>query len=182
MVTGERSFKQFGDNIDRYYLTWTSNLPRDQRKQYVLQLYHEGKTIREISELVHMSFRDIGAIINRYKDKIDRENGLVGVNEKDDIKSKSKTTQAIKMFSEGQTPTQVVIELDLPPEEVREMHRQYLEKKLQFEQEHGNSNERNFLMCKSCFWCASFLNNRYTSFNEKYTFDYDPLQGVSPRR
>ncbi|NAL78700.1 hypothetical protein [Nitrososphaera sp. AFS] len=66
-------------------------------------------------------------IINRYKDKLERENGQTEVKEKDDIKSKSKTTQAIKMFSEGQTPTQVVIELDLPPEEVRDMYRQYLE-------------------------------------------------------
>jgi len=32
-------------------------------------------------------------------------------------------------------------------------------------QEHDNSNERNFLMCKSCFWCASFLNSRYRSLN-----------------
>ncbi len=31
------------------------------------------------------------------------------------------------MFSEGQEPTQVVIELDLPPEEVRMIYRQYLE-------------------------------------------------------
>jgi len=45
------------------------------------------------------------------------------------IKSKSKTTQSIKMFSEGQDPTQVVIELDLPPEEVRMIYRQYLESK-----------------------------------------------------
>ena len=31
------------------------------------------------------------------------------------------------MFSEGQTPPQVLIELDLPPENVRTIHRQYLE-------------------------------------------------------
>ena len=72
-----------------------------------------------------------------------------------------------------------------------------LKKNLQFGQEHNNSNERNFLMCKSCFWCASFLNSKYRCFsecpacmnselesmpiglNEKYTFDYDPSQGVS---
>jgi hypothetical protein len=72
-----------------------------------------------------MSFRDIGAITNRYKEKIERENGQL--EDKNDIKSKSKTTQAIKMFSEGQIPPQVLIELDLPPENVRTIHRQYLE-------------------------------------------------------
>ena len=64
---------------------------------------------------------------------------------------------------------------------------------------HANSNEKNFLMCKSCFWCASFLNSRYRSLNacpackdsvlesmpisvnERYTFDHDPLQGVKLR-
>ena len=45
---------------------------------------------------MHMSFRDIGAIINKRKE---RENGQL--DENDDIKSKSKTTQAIKLFSEG---------------------------------------------------------------------------------
>ena len=33
------------------------------------------------------------------------------------------------MFSEGQSPTDVVIELDLSPEEVRMIYRQYLETK-----------------------------------------------------
>jgi len=69
-------------------------------------------------------------------------------------------------------------------------------KKLQFDERHDSANERNFLICKSCFWCASFL-NRYRIFdscptcmdsklesmpislNEIYTFDYDPLKGVT---
>jgi predicted HTH domain antitoxin len=33
---------------------------REEKKEYVIQLYKEGKSIREIAELVHMSFRDIG--------------------------------------------------------------------------------------------------------------------------
>lgn len=71
-----------------------------------------------------------------------------------------------------------------------------LRKKLQSEEQ---SDERNFVMCKSCFWCASFLNCKYKSLNgcpscmnselesipigldETYTFHYDPLQGVSLR-
>jgi hypothetical protein len=71
-----------------------------------------------------------------------------------------------------------------------------MRKKLQFEEEHDSYNERNFLLCKSCFWCASFL-SKYKiltacptcmnfdlesmplSFDETYTFGYDPLQGVS---
>jgi hypothetical protein len=58
------------------------------------------------------------------------------------------------------------------------------------------SNERNFLICGSCFWCASYLNNMHSfvdicpsckhgkvesmpiSFDETYKFDYDAGRGV----
>ena len=72
-----------------------------------------------------------------------------------------------------------------------------ISEKLQIEEQRDPYNERNFLMCKSCFWCASFLNSRYRSvsecpsctnpeletmpisLNEVYTFDHDSRQGVS---
>ena len=68
---------------------------------------------------MHMSFRDIGVIINKWKE---RERGQL---EENDIKSKSKTTQAIKLFSEGKTTVDVVIALDLPADQVRAIYRQY---------------------------------------------------------
>ena len=58
------------------------------------------------------------------------------------------------------------------------------------------SSERNFLICSSCFWCASYLNNMHNfvdicpscknekvesmpiSFDETYKFDYDTGRGV----
>jgi len=74
-----------------------------------------------------MSFRDIGAIINKRKE---RENGQL--DENDDIKSKSKTTQAIKLFSEGKKPVEVVIALDLPADELRTIYREYWELKCMY--------------------------------------------------
>jgi hypothetical protein len=77
---------------------------------------------------------------------------------------------------------------------MEDLYHDILKKKLQFE---GELNERDFLICKSCFWCASLLNTRYRffnecpscmnselesmpiSFDETYTFDYNPSQGVS---
>jgi hypothetical protein len=97
-------------------------MTRAQKKQYVIQLHTEqDNDFRQIAQLAHMSLRDIGAIIKEHQDKIERENGQLEERNDDynDIKSKSKTTKAVKMFSEGQEPTQVVIEQDLPPEEVR---------------------------------------------------------------
>src|SRR5215831_6864065 len=47
--------------------------------------------------------------------------------EDDDIESKSKTTQAIKLFSELKSPVEVAIELDLPADQVRARYREYWE-------------------------------------------------------
>jgi hypothetical protein len=76
---------------------------------------------------MHMSFRDIGVIINKWKE---RERGQL---EENDIKSKSKTTQAIKLFSEGKTTVDVVIALDLPADQVRAIYRQYWDLKHMYE-------------------------------------------------
>jgi len=63
--------------------------------------------------------------------------------------------------------------------------------------EHQNiTSTTNFLLCKSCFWCASLLNNRPSdnvcpscmkaelesmpvSLHETYKFDYDASRGVT---
>ena len=107
-------------------MEWESNMTRDQKEKYVIELYQYGRRIRHIAQLVHMSFAEIGRIIKRYKEGIERENGQLAVRN-DDIKSKSKATQAIKLFSEGKDLVDVVIELDLPTDEVREIYREFLQ-------------------------------------------------------
>ena len=47
--------------------------------------------------------------------------------EVDDFKTKSKTTQAIKLFSELKTPVEVVIALDLPSAQVQAIYQEYWE-------------------------------------------------------
>ena len=84
---------------------------RAEKEQYVIQLYKENKSTREIARLMHMSFRDIGAIIKKVKLEPDGERGHL---EDHDIKSKSKITQAIKLFSELDSPVEYAIALDLP--------------------------------------------------------------------
>lgn len=66
---------------------------------------------------------------------------------------------------------------------------------LRYEQQHI-FNKGNLIVCKSCFWCASFLNRHKIfngcpscmnselestsiSYDEKYTFDYDRWRGVT---
>jgi intein-encoded DNA endonuclease-like protein len=77
---------------------------REEKEDYVIRLYKENKSTREIAKLTHMSFRDIGVITKKLK----LEGGERGsLEEDDDIKSKSKTTQALKLFSELQSPVEV---------------------------------------------------------------------------
>ena len=77
-------------------------MTRDQKEKYVLELYQQGRTVRSIAQITHMSFREIGAITKVYKEEVERQNGqLEEVDNYEDIKSKSKATQAIKLFSEG---------------------------------------------------------------------------------
>jgi hypothetical protein len=94
---------------------------REEKEQYVIQLYKENKSTREIAEIVHMSFRDIGAVIRKVK--LEAKRGPL--ENDDDIKSKSKTTQAIKLFSELKTPVEVAIALDLPIDQVLAIYGEY---------------------------------------------------------
>ena len=110
-------------------MEFVSNMTRAQKEQYVRELYKQDKKIIEIIQRVHMSSRDVSAIIKRVKLQVERERGQLEEKDDYDTESKSKNTQAIKMFSEGKTPVDVVIGLDLPADEVQEIYRQFLELK-----------------------------------------------------
>jgi len=96
---------------------------RQEKEQHIVGLYKEGKSIREIATLMHMSFRDIGPIIKKVKSEADGERGQL--EDHDDIRSKSKDTQAIKLFSELKTPVEVAIALDLPADQVHAIYLKY---------------------------------------------------------
>lgn len=74
---------------------------RAEKELYVIQLYKENKSTREIAKLMHISFRDIWAITK--KAKLEAVGGRGQIEKDNDIKSKSKITQAIKLFSELNT-------------------------------------------------------------------------------
>jgi hypothetical protein len=101
------------------------DLNREEKEQYVIRLRQENKSTREIAKLLHMSFRDIGAITKKIKSEADGERGQS--EEDDNIKSKSKITQAIKLFSEFKSPVDVIIALDLPANQVLAIYHEYLE-------------------------------------------------------
>jgi hypothetical protein len=51
------------------------DMNREEREQYVIQLWKVGRTVRDIAGLVHISFRDIGAITNKVKLQAEWERG-----------------------------------------------------------------------------------------------------------
>ena len=92
-------------------------LNKKEKEELVVKLHQENKTIRQIAEKVHMSFKDIGAIIKRI-DGRDNESDL-------DLSNKSKATQALFLYEQGKKPVEVAIELDIPYTEVEELQQEY---------------------------------------------------------
>lgn len=82
-------------------------LSREEKEELVRDLYfNKGKTYHEIAKEARVSLRDIKGILNR------------GANEEEEKQSLSKASRAYKMFSEGKSPVEVAIALDLREPEV----------------------------------------------------------------
>jgi transposase len=91
---------------------------RKQKEEKVIEFYLEGKTVREIAKIVHMSFSDIGEIIRKYNERKTREN-LKG----DTIISDE--TKAIELLSKGKRPIEVKVLLNISTEEVEIYYEAY---------------------------------------------------------
>ncbi|MFZ0897279.1 MAG: hypothetical protein WAZ77_22475 [Candidatus Nitrosopolaris sp.] len=109
-------------------MAWLLDITRAEKEQYVIELYKQNRTVREIAKLMHMSFGEIGKILKKFKKEAEIERGHTDVEEIDN-EPKSKESQAFKLFSEGKTPVQVVIALDIQADEVHAIYREYLELK-----------------------------------------------------
>jgi hypothetical protein len=96
---------------------------REEREQYVIALYKQGKTIGEIAQEVHMSFGSIGAVIRKLTGE---QNNKEGIGEQLKVNELSKEAQAFTLFSEGKTSVDVVIQLDIKPEEAETLYLGFL--------------------------------------------------------
>ena len=80
-------------------------------EELIVQLHKEGKTMREISKVIHKNFTYIGAVLRkRYPE------------EYTDRCTMNKETQALKLFTEKRTPTQVAIELGSSTDETEKFY------------------------------------------------------------
>jgi hypothetical protein len=102
-------------------------LNKYEKEKRVIELHLAGKTIREIAKELHMSFTPISKIIKTYGRKIRLENNKGKENNKEPTTKKlSLSSQAFKLFSDGKTPVQVAVDLNLDFLKVRKYWREYL--------------------------------------------------------
>lgn len=92
-------------------------LTRQQRERFVLDLYNQGKSTREIAEEARMSFKDIGTIIK--KARLEKEA------EEQQGQKLSLSSQAYKLFSKRKTLAQVATTLNLREPEVTKFYIEY---------------------------------------------------------
>jgi transposase len=83
-------------------------LNKKEKEELVIKLHQENKTISQIAEIVHMSFKDIDTIIRRIKDH-DNDKYI-----DTKLRNKSKETKALWLFEQKKRPIDVAIELDIP--------------------------------------------------------------------
>ena len=105
-------------------------LARQEREQAVLDLYNQGKTIRDIGKGIRISFRDIGTVLKKEEEKERQkrqlENNTTTTADSDRLPpGMSLSTQAYKLFSQGKSPVEVAIKLDLRESDVTEYYKEY---------------------------------------------------------
>lgn len=83
-------------------------LNRKEKEKLVVDLYKNGSNYREIAKEARVSLRDIKGIL-------DKANGAQFL---------SKSSQAYQMFSEGKSPTDVAIGLDMREPEVTQLYKE----------------------------------------------------------
>ena len=92
---------------------------REERQRRVLEHHSQGMGTREIAKLLHMSFTDIAKIL--------KESDKEKESEQQRTRQEFLSSQAYTLFSEGKSPVQVAIELNIRASEAIIFQREYWE-------------------------------------------------------
>src|SRR5215216_6453713 len=108
-------------------------LTRQEKEKLILDLYNEGKTYKQIAEIARVSPRDIKPVLEKAEKEREKElgintreanNGSTG-NQNQTQKKTSTSSQAYRLFSEGKSPLDVAIELNLMEPKATKYYREY---------------------------------------------------------
>ena len=94
-------------------------LTRQEKERLVIDLYNQGKTIRDIAKELRMSFRDIGSILKKASGEMEENQ------DKEQSSLLSPSAQAYSLFSKGKEPIEVAIALDLTESETTKYYEEY---------------------------------------------------------
>ena len=94
------------------------DLPIKEKEKYVLKLREEGKTYRDIAHELLMSPREISKILKKANGEIDEKERKKRV--------LSQTAKALQLYKKGKSPTEVVVKLDLTPQESQSLYANFL--------------------------------------------------------
>jgi DNA-binding CsgD family transcriptional regulator len=107
-------------------------LTRQEKEKLILDLYNQGKTYKQIAEIARVSPRDIKPVLKRAEKERERELGIdtqEGDNDSTQNRQTQKKTstysQAYRLFSQGKTPLEVAIELNIKQPEATRYCREY---------------------------------------------------------
>jgi hypothetical protein len=140
---------------------------KQEKEELVIRLHKEGKTIREIAHIVHLSFTDIGKIIR----KLNGQNNNDGI----DLKDKSNETRAIYLFSIGKSPLEVAIELNMSASEVHNMQEEFWALNQLHDLAFAYGEIKNFLPSFLKFFHSL---REYGMLNEEYLINFLKYAGV----
>lgn len=94
-------------------------LARQEKEKLILDLYNQGNTYKQITKIARVSPRDIKPVIEKAEKERERELGIntqegnSGSTGNQTQKKIPTSSQAYRLFSEGKTPLDVAIELNL---------------------------------------------------------------------
>jgi hypothetical protein len=104
-------------------------LSNAEREKLVLDLYNQGKNIRQIVKEARMSFRDINTVLKKAAANLETENSKKQSAESSNGKAieivVDKATQAFKLFSEGQKPIEAAVNLGINGEETIRLYKEF---------------------------------------------------------
>jgi DNA-binding transcriptional regulator GbsR (MarR family) len=104
-------------------------LNKYEKEKRVIEMHLAGRTIREIAKELHMSFTSISKIIKAYERKAKREES----NQSSQPKKPPITTQAFKLFRDGENLTDTTISLQIPAAKAEKLWEQFLKLQRMYE-------------------------------------------------
>src|SRR5215211_3064712 len=108
-------------------------LTRQEKEKLILDLYNQSNTYKQIAQIARVSLRNIKPVLEKAEKEREKELGInthEGNNDstenQNQIQKKTSTSsQAYRLFSEGKTPLDVTIELNLRGLQATKYYREY---------------------------------------------------------